>query len=84
MIEHLNNPIGVLHEVSRVLAPGGTFLCVTPAWQFGGNSDPTYHGYEFSQEELNRLINAAPGLSVVHNGSIGGVYRDIIAIAKKQ
>lgn len=83
VIEHLDNPIGVLREIDRVLAPGGTFICVTPAWQFGGNSDPTFHGYEFNQEELNRIINAAPGLKIVHNGSIGGVYRDLIAIAKK-
>lgn len=83
VIEHLNNPIGVLREIDRVLAPGGTFICVTPAWQFGANSDPTFHGYEFNQEELNRIINAAPGLKIVHNGQIGGVYRDLIAIAKK-
>lgn len=83
VIEHLNNPIGVLREIDRVLQPGGTFICVTPAWQFGGNSDPAFHGYEFTQEELNRMINAAPGLQVVHNGQIGGVYRDLIAIAKK-
>lgn len=83
VIEHLNNPIGVLREIDRVLAPGGMFICVTPAWQFGANSDPTFHGYEFNQEELNRIINAAPGLKIVHNGQIGGVYRDLIAIAKK-
>ncbi len=91
VIEHLDNPIGVLREIDRVLAPGGTFICVTPAWQFGGNSDPTFHGYEFNQEELNRIINApgnlagdgGPHLKVVHNGQIGGVYRDLIAIAKK-
>lgn len=83
VIEHLNNPIGVLTEIARVLKPGGHFVCVTPSWQFGGSSDATYHGFEFNVEELNRLINAAPGLTVVSNGNIGGVYRDLIAIARK-
>lgn len=83
VIEHLANPIGVLRECARVLKPGGHLICVTPAWQYGGSSDPTYHGYEFTQEELNRLINSTPGMAVIHNGKIGGVYRDLIAVARK-
>jgi SAM-dependent methyltransferase len=83
VIEHLNNPIGVLNEISRVLKPGGHFICVTPAWQFGASSDAVYHGYEYTVEELNRQINAANGMQVIHNGQIGGVYRDLVAIARK-
>ena len=83
VIEHLNNPIGVLNEIARVLRPGGHFVCVTPSWQFGGSSDPIYHGYEYNQEELNRQINAANGLRVVHNGQISGVYRDLVVVARK-
>jgi len=83
VIEHLNNPIGVLNEIARVLKPGGHFICVTPSWQFGASSDAVYHGYEYNQEELNRQINAAAGMQVVHNGQIGGVYRDLVAIARK-
>lgn len=83
VIEHLNNPIGVLNEISRVLKPGGHFICVTPAWQFGASSDAVYHGYEYTQEELNRQINAATDMQVIHNGQIGGVYRDLVAIARK-
>lgn len=83
VIEHLNNPIGVLNEISRVLKPGGHFICVTPAWQFGASSDAVYHGYEYTTEELNRQINAATDMQVVHNGQIGGVYRDLVVIARK-
>lgn len=83
VIEHLNNPIGVLNEISRVLKPGGHFVCVTPAWQFGASSDAVYHGYEYTQEELNRQINAANGMEVIHNGQIGGVYRDLVVVARK-
>lgn len=84
VIEHLNNPIGVLNEISRVLKKGGHFICVTPAWQFGASSDAVYHGYEYNAEELNRQINAAKDLQVIHNGQIGGVYRDLVVIAKKR
>lgn len=83
VIEHLNNPIGVLNEISRVLKPGGHFICVTPSWQFGASSDATYHGYEYNQEELNRQINAANDMQVIHNGNIGGVYRDLVVVARK-
>ncbi len=83
VIEHLNNPIGVLNEIARVLKPGGHFVCVTPSWQFGGSSDATYHGYEFNQEELNRMLNAANGMHVIHNGQISGVYRDLVVVARK-
>lgn len=83
VIEHLNNPIGVLNETARVLKPGGFLVCITPAWQYGATSDPVYHGFEFTQEELNRMVNAASGLKVVQNGQIGGVYRDLVVVAKK-
>lgn len=83
VIEHLGNPIGVLNEAARILKPGGHLICVTPAWQYQAWSDPIYHGFEFSGEELNRLINAADGMRVVQNGQIGGVYRDLIAVARK-
>lgn len=83
VIEHLGNPIGVLNEAARVLKPGGHLICITPAWQYRAVSDPVYHGFEFTIEELNRLINSANGMTVFQNGQIGGVYRDIIAIAKK-
>ncbi len=84
VIEHLANPIQILKEISRVLKPGGHLVCVTPAWQFGGSSDAVYHGFEYTAEELNRQINATPNLKIIRNGNITGIYRDLIAIAKKE
>ena len=83
VIEHLPNPVRVLHEVSRVLQPDGMLLVTTPAWQYGTWSDAVYHVTEYTFEELIRQIEAIDDLSVANTGTIGGVYRDLIVIARK-
>ncbi|WP_432797401.1 class I SAM-dependent methyltransferase [Poriferisphaera sp. WC338] len=83
VIEHLPNPIVVLREAARALGQGGHLLVVTPAWQYGGSSDPVYHNFEYTQEELVRQMNAIGGIEVVNTGKIGGVYRDLVVIGRK-
>ncbi len=82
VIEHLPNPVAVLRQVRRLLAPGGALLVSTPGWQFGAWSDPVYHVTEYTMDELVRQIQAATGLKVTNTGIIKGVYRDLIVIAK--
>ncbi len=81
VIEHLQNPIRLLREVRRVLATNGHLVVSTPAWQLGAWSDPVYHVTEYTMEELARQIGAA-GLEIVNSGTIGGVYRDLVVIAR--
>lgn len=83
VIEHLPNPTAVLREASRLVAPGGHLIVSTPAWQFGGSSDPTYHVCEYTMPELERQIEAVTGMRVVNRAQITGIYRDIIAIARR-
>lgn len=82
VIEHLPNPIRVLREATRVLKPGGHLMLSTPAWQLGAWSDPVYHVTEYTIDELTRQITAT-GLAIVNTGTIGGVYRDLIVIARR-
>lgn len=83
VIEHLPNPVAVLREVERLLTPGGAIIVSTPAWQYGAWSDVTYHVAEYTGPELVRQIEAATALKVQHTGKIGGVYRDLIVVARK-
>ncbi len=83
VIEHLPNPTPVLREAARLVKRGGHLIISTPAWQYGGSSDPTYHIVEYTTSQLERQIEAVTGMSVVNRAQITGVYRDIIAIARK-
>jgi 2-polyprenyl-3-methyl-5-hydroxy-6-metoxy-1,4-benzoquinol methylase len=86
VIEHLPNPVVVLRETMRVLKPGGKLLISTPSWQYGGSSDATYHVTEYTSEEFVRQVNAVGiefAVQTTNLGKIGGVYRDLILIAKR-
>jgi 2-polyprenyl-3-methyl-5-hydroxy-6-metoxy-1,4-benzoquinol methylase len=83
VIEHLPNPVAVLREVERVLAPAGHLVISTPAWQYGGWSDPIYHVCEYSISELAQQIQAATQLKACNTARIGDPYRDVIVMARK-
>lgn len=84
VIEHLPNPTVVLRDAARLVKPGGHLIVSTPAWQFGGSSDPTYHIVEYTMPQLERQIEAATLMPIVNRAQITGIYRDIIAVAQKK
>ncbi len=55
----------------------------TPAWAYGGWSDPVYHVCEYTEGELIEQIGATSGLEVVTTGMIKGLYRDLVVGARK-
>ena len=82
VIEHLHNPVCVLSDVSRTLKPGGYLFLTTPEWKFSGCDDP-HHISEYSKEELTRQVKRAAGLETLQITNMGGIYRDIVLLAKK-
>ncbi len=83
VIEHLDNPIRTLNRIVRLIRPGGGLLLVTPSWQFGASSDPMYHGFEYTADELQAQVSAVSGLHIAKTGSIGGVYHDLVLLARR-
>ena len=83
VVEHLHNPARALRELARVIATQGSLILSTPEWQFGHMSDPVYHAHEFTSEELQRLVAAEGLFTVERTARIGGVYRDIVVVARR-
>ncbi len=83
VIEHLHNPARAVRELARVIAPGGALLLSTPEWQFGHMSDPVYHAHEFTLPELQRLLAAEGLFSIERTARIGGIYRDLVVLARR-
>jgi ubiquinone/menaquinone biosynthesis C-methylase UbiE len=55
VIEHIEDDKEFLSEISRVLKPGGVFICTTPNIKTSLSRNP-WHVREYTSEELNHLM----------------------------
>lgn len=84
LIEHLDDATRMLKEVSRVLKPGGVFICTTPnadrIFAPGEVIDP-YHEHEFTAGELRSVLKRFFGDATVRgcaHSTLNGVYRNTV------
>lgn len=56
VVEHVEDIAGYLHEVRRVLAPGGALLLVTPVVETAGLSDHPYHITNLTPEDWRETL----------------------------
>jgi len=60
-IEHIEDDLGVLHEVRRVLRPGGLVFVSVPAYQFlySQNDRLVHHQRRYTRPQMLHLLRAA-------------------------
>jgi len=68
VIEHVHNPLNLLMECRRLLAPGGTIISITPNGSSNGHKifkahwrglEPPRHLFIYNQQSLRRLAQLA-------------------------
>jgi 2-polyprenyl-3-methyl-5-hydroxy-6-metoxy-1,4-benzoquinol methylase len=85
-IEHIQDRLGFIKEVYRVLKPGGTFLCSTPNAKMSIARNPFHvHEYTFDemQKEISSVFESFDIQGVQGNEVVNKYYEDNAKWAKK-
>ncbi len=85
-IEHIEDRLGFIKEVNRVLKPGGTFLCSTPNIKMSIARNP-FHVHEYTFDEMRKeagsVFKNIELYGVQGNSKVNKYYEDNAKWAKK-
>ncbi len=85
-IEHIEDRLGFIKEVKRVLKPGGTFLCSTPNIKMSIARNP-FHVHEYTFDEMKKeagsVFDKIELYGVQGNSKVNKYYEDNAKWAKK-
>ncbi|MFY8109713.1 MAG: class I SAM-dependent methyltransferase [Bacteroidia bacterium] len=85
-IEHIEDRLGFIKEVKRVLKPGGTFLCSTPNIKMSIARNP-FHVHEYTFDEMKKeagsVFDKIELYGVQGNDKVNKYYEDNAKWAKK-
>jgi 2-polyprenyl-3-methyl-5-hydroxy-6-metoxy-1,4-benzoquinol methylase len=61
VLEHIEDDLGTVRELTRLLRPGGMLLVTVPAYRFlwGNQDEVSHHKRRYVASELHRLLTAA-------------------------
>jgi SAM-dependent methyltransferase len=74
VLEHVDEDEAFVHQVHRVLKPGGVFLMTTPNGDAVANTNPD-HRRHYTREQLRRLLAGRFAAVEVDYAIAGGVFR---------
>lgn len=68
VLEHIENETPIIKEIERVLAPGGKFIIIVPAWMFmwGKVDEVAHHFRRYRAPELIKTVEQAGNFKVVY------------------
>lgn len=85
-IEHIEDRLGFIKEVKRVLKPGGIFLCSTPNIKMSIARNP-FHVHEYTFDEMKKeagsIFDKIELYGVQGNSKVNKYYEDNAKWAKK-
>lgn len=84
VLEHIDDDVGVLHEIHRALHPGGGVILTVPQhpWLWSHQDELAHHVRRYRRGELEDKLRAA-GFEVVHSTAFVSLLLPLLALSRR-